>query len=432
MLEVFINYICALMMAFAGYYIIKIIIKYDEQISYKTILILIINSIIILSMHYIEFNVFTSLYNFIINTITYKIVFNKKYSAAFTYTAILMIIIFISELIWMLILVNFTTMDILRENIYFYLLTNILIIITSLSVMKIKISKKVLSKFYNILTKKEKIINIIFLLLFVLCISSLMYNLTMNFHRNIFFLSNSLITLGTILIVMIYMRNNEEFNKLESEYNSLLINVKNFEEWIEKEQYMRHEYKNQLAIIYALTKEQKVKNKIQEIINQNLSIESEVVNSLKSLPKGSLKGIIYYRSIVAQNNKIKLTIDVSIKSKGIFSKIDENKMNSIAKLIGIYYDNAIEAAKESRKKIILLEIYEFKNKVSIVLSNTFKKNSIIRNNNEKGISTKGEGRGNGLYFAKKILAKNSWIEEKQEIIDNYYIETIIIKKDTSE
>ena len=68
-----------------------------------------------------------------------------------------------------------------------------------------------------------------------------------------------------------------------------------------------------------------------------------------------------------------------------------------------------------------------KNKVSFVFSNTFKKNKNMKDRNKKGVSSKGEGRGNGLYFAEKIIKENTWLEQKQEIIDNYYIQQIIIK-----
>ena len=100
----------------------------------------------------------------------------------------------------------------------------------------------------------------------------------------------------------------------------------------------------------------------------------------------------------------------------------------MCKLIGIYFDNAIEAAQESRKKNISIEIYELKDKVSFVFSNTFKKYKNMKDRNKKGVSSKGEGRGNGLYFAAKLIKENPWITEKQEIIDNYYIQQIIIKK----
>ena len=149
------------------------------------------------------------------------------------------------------------------------------------------------------------------------------------------------------------------------------------------------------------------------------------------LPRGDLKGILHYKTIVAQKHKIKLTVDVSIQDNGIINKLDKKEINTLAKLIGIFYDNAIEAAAESKKRIVLLEIYELKGRVNFVISNTFKRNSIINSQHERGISSKGKGRGNGLYFANKILNKNKWIIEKNEIIDNYYVETITVIKNTS-
>ena len=87
-----------------------------------------------------------------------------------------------------------------------------------------------------------------------------------------------------------------------------------------------------------------------------------------------------------------------------------------------------EAAKETKKKIVLIEIYEINDVANIVISNTCKENKVLLNRYDKGVSTKGKGRGNGLYFAKKMLTKNTWIEESQEIIDGYYIETLKITK----
>ena len=65
------------------------------------------------------------------------------------------------------------------------------------------------------------------------------------------------------------------------------------------------------------------------------------------------------------------------------------------------------------------------------MSNTYNKTSIIDNMNAKGASSKGKGRGNGLYFAQKIIEKNKWIKEKHEIIDKYYIVTLTISKKSS-
>ena len=166
-------------------------------------------------------------------------------------------------------------------------------------------------------------------------------------------------------------------------------------------------------------------------MEDSINIEGQASTNLKNLPKGGIKGLMYYKAAIAQKHKIKLTADVSIESKGILTKLTEKEIRVLCKLIGIYFDNAIEAAAESRKKIVSIEIYELKNKVSIVFSNTFKKHKNINDRNKKGISSKGAGRGNGLYFASKLIKENPWIEEKQEIIDNYYIQQLIIKQENN-
>lgn len=190
----------------------------------------------------------------------------------------------------------------------------------------------------------------------------------------------------------------------------------------------RHEYKNQLAVLRCLTKEKKVKNKIDEILEDNINIEGQEVTNLKNLPKGGIKGLMYYKAAIAQKQKINLVTDVSLEKNSILNKLSEKEIRVLCKLIGIYFDNAIEASSESRKKILTIEVYELKDKAYFVFSNTFKKHKNMKDRNQKGVSSKGKGRGNGLYFANKIIKENKWLEEKQEVIDNYYIQTVIINK----
>ena len=80
---------------------------------------------------------------------------------------------------------------------------------------------------------------------------------------------------------------------------------------------------------------------------------------------------------------------------------------------------------------MLVEIYELKDCVNIVISNTFQQQSMVKNMGNKGATTKGKGRGNGLYFARKIINQNEWLKEKHEIIDKYYIQTLTVLKSTS-
>ena len=137
---------------------------------------------------------------------------------------------------------------------------------------------------------------------------------------------------------------------------------------------------------------------------------------------------MYYKVALAQKKKINVEVNVSLEPKSELTKLKEKDIRVLCKLIGIYLDNAIEAAMEPRKKNILIEVYEIKDKITFVISNTFKKHINFNERNKKGVSSKGEGRGNGLYFASNLIKKNHWLYQKQEILDNYYIQQLIIYK----
>ena len=55
-----------------------------------------------------------------------------------------------------------------------------------------------------------------------------------------------------LVIILIIEKSN--YDKLLTEYDGLFKYVKIFEDWIENEQFNRHEYKNQLAVIKGLSK----------------------------------------------------------------------------------------------------------------------------------------------------------------------------------
>lgn len=431
MLEVFINFISGSLLALSGFYIIQKIIDIKEKITLKVIIISIINSLFIVLIHYFNYSSLTPLIIFIVNIITYKLIFNKNIGESIIYTGILSVIMLIADMLSVIIQILLFSVNSIRNNIYVSLISNIIVIIIAILISNIPLVRKNISKFYKVLLKKDYKLNSLFIILLIVANCGVVYYVITNYQFNLSLFSNMLIIGSLVFLGVIFINNKDNYNKLSSQYDLLLQNVRNFEEWIEKEQFLRHEYKNQLAVIYSMSNERKVKEKVQEVINQNMKIENDVIYNLKNLPKGGIKGILYYKAIMAQNNKIKLTVDISIKNNGILKKLNNKKMDEVSKLIGIYFDNAIEAAVESRKKIISLEIYELKNCVNIIISNTFSNKSIIDNNTKKGVSSKGKGRGNGLYFANWILKNNKWMQEKHEIIDKYYIQTITILKSTS-
>lgn len=428
MLEVFCKILCAVIMGTTGYYMVKKIVAPDSKTGLKELLALCVFIIISIILHPIQYTIIYTISIFLLNIILYKFIFKITLEESIISCGILMIIIFFAEIIGTIFVRPILSIEVIRENYKISVFINLLISLVSIVIVNIQIIKRQISIFYTNILNKKAYVNIIFFLLLIIDISCLFYNMTINHMFTKGFIINGIIILICIVITFIFVQNQNSYKKLANDYDILFGYIQNFEDWIEKEQLNRHEYKNQLAVLRCLTKEKKVKNKIDEILEDNINIEGQEVTNLKNLPKGGIKGLMYYKAAIAQKQKINLVTDVSLEKNSILNKLSEKEIRVLCKLIGIYFDNAIEASSESRKKILTIEVYELKDKAYFVFSNTFKKHKNMKDRNQKGVSSKGKGRGNGLYFANKIIKENKWLEEKQEVIDNYYIQTVIINK----
>lgn len=432
MLEALVNIICPTILIVTGIYIMKILTDSEEKIiTVKNVILIVVGVMISFISYQTTYSGFNTIISYIINIVIYKWIFKKSVIQTILLTSVVMIIIFLSDIICGIPLLIFFTTNELKGIWYLRLICNIITSIMGLAItfllykkgISIKVSKKI-----EMLSNYETVIAVVLMIVVFVIIC---YNLFINKMVNTIMINNLALIGVFCYLLYIFVKEKYQHDNLLNEYDSLFTHIQTFEEWIEREQLNRHEYKNQLAVLRCMTKEKKVKDKIDEILEDNINIEDQAITQFKNLPKGGIKGLMYYKAAIAQKHKINLTTDVSIESKGILTKLSEKEVKVLCKLIGIYFDNAIEAAAESRKKNVTIEIYELKDKVNIVFSNTFKKHKNMKDRNEKGVSSKGEGRGNGLYFASKLIKENDWLEQKQDIVDRYYIQELIIRKSHS-
>ncbi len=429
MLEVCAKIICALIMSMFGIIVLKKITNKEVKIfSIRTIagIILLCLATVLISKK--EYAGIGTIAIFALQIIIYKEMFEISIEESFIACGILMVLTIFGDLISGLILRLFFTIKQIRTTGYLYILANILVAAFGIVTLKIKFILRQLKNFYNNISKKKSVSNTFFIVLLIIGLSSLSQNTTEALGLNGDYFINIVIMLIFFILMYLFIKSRNSYDRLNVEYENLFTYVQNFEDWIEKEQINRHEYKNQLAVLRCLTTEKKVKDKIDEILEDNINIEGAVVHQLKMLPKGGIKGLMYYKAAIAQKNKIDLEVDVSLEVHSILEKLPEKDIKTLCRLIGIYFDNAIEAARETKKKKVLVEVYEIKDHVTFVFSNTFKKPKNFEDRNKKGVSSKGAGHGNGLYFASKLISENPWLSGKQEVIDKYYIQQLIITK----
>ncbi len=428
MLEVLSRFCCCLAMCVAAFFIIKKITNSNERLFTlrNTTLILILTTVHTI-IYNTTYNISSVLIIFIINLLFHKIIFKLSLEEAMISCCFYTIILFLSDAFGTIFMTLRYSIEEIKKDLILSVVSNVTVGIISVTIININIVYEKCIVFYNSFKTRKQTIDTIFLFLIIILFVFLGYNVGSEQAHSIEIIINISIMIIMAIIAYIFIKSKIRYSQLSDEYNTLFGYVQNFEEWIERDQLNRHEYKNQLAVIRSITKDKSVIKKINDLLDDNIKIKGDAVYKLKELPTGGLKGLMYYKVAIAQKQNINIEVDVSLKRKSKFKKLNEHKTKVLSNLIGIYFDNAIEAALETEEKNVCLEVYEIKDGVKFVISNTFKRSENFDRRNERGVTSKGKGHGNGLYYANNLISKNNWIDASQEIIDNYYIQNIIIK-----
>lgn len=420
--------ICLSILAIMGLFVVKSISNSQENILTVKNLLLMLCLIALPAMIYdINYNYIYTISVYVMMSIIYKYILKISFVKSIISCGILLVFIIILDFIASCILIIFLSADQVRDTWYLNILANLLFSVVLITLFNIKSVKKWFIDFVNRIELKKQTKMILFFALMIIAMSATIYTISIGYKINFSFLRKFFVFIILFVLVIILFTERDSYDKLSQEYDDLFENVKIFEDWIEKEQFIRHEYRNQLAVLRALTNQKKVKDKIDSINDEMINIDDNFVHALSGLPNGGIKGILYYKIAVARNKNVNIDIDIGCYVDEKIKKLSDAQMSTLTKLIGVYCDNAIEASENTKNKIVTIEIYCLDNILNIVVSNTFNTNEDITNRNEKGVSTKGTNRGKGLYFANKLLSKSNWIDQEQRIINNIYVQKLLIE-----
>lgn len=235
-----------------------------------------------------------------------------------------------------------------------------------------------------------------------------------------------------IVILFTLFRQRMDNEKVSKKYDELLDVMKNYESDIEEQRTLRHKTKNEFATIKCKLQD-KEDNKtiieyIDSVIGEKGKASSTKYSKFKYLPSNGLKGFFYYKFIEAEKKGINVSINISKQIENSFLKdIDTKDFKDLARIVGVYLDNAIEASSTSEDKKLGIEMYLIKEKIELIITNTFNNEINLDKIGKESFSTKGKHRGHGLLLVNKILSENNMFEAKNEIRDNIYIQSLKIK-----
>lgn len=431
MLNIIVKIICAMLCSATIVYTINNILEKNNQNSkFKIVMIVILISVITYFSYGIDYNAESNLFRIILYIIGFKLVYNESIYKIIISTIICMILMSGCDLIGSIIFINFVPIEKLRGVWYWIILGNFVVCLLLYILISRPFIREKLKKFINNLNETKIISTIIILLPCILGVVLILYNISTNFKFNNNYIINFIIGITCVIIAIIFFKERLENNNLNMKYDALFDYFNEIEDSIDEIYFLNHEFKNQLAIIKRFVEETNNKECIKYIneINNDLKEEKLTeITELKNISNGGIKGLIYYKIILARKEKINITLNISKTVKKNLNKMSQEENKVLLKILGVIIDNSIDEVKESNKKYISIEIYNIENKVLFVVSNYINnKNISLAKIGNKGYTTKGNGHGKGLYLTRKLIARTKWISLETKVINNYYNQKIII------
>ena len=249
-----------------------------------------------------------------------------------------------------------------------------------------------------------KSINIIILNLFVffLFIKLLASNDLMDTEIVIQVTVLGLILLGINCYFYIYLYkvlNEKKKSEIKKSFNPLINDL------MGKVKANEHEYKNHLNTIWSIAQissPEEVKSKIKEYMSSIVD-DSEEFSMLVDVENTIVKAVLYNKGQRAEKLDVKYNYRVNSNLKDI--SLDNSELTVV---LSNLLNNAIEATSIIDKKEIEVDISEDNKSYIINVRNYTEglKAESLSNIFKMGYSTKGEGRGYGLYNVKQIVEKH--------------------------
>ena len=398
--------------------------------SFKIYLIYFISVVLIFLNYVLAANIYKVLVSFIIMMLMFFLLFKVKFKDCFIGTVILEVMTIISELLFAVIISLFHGLDAnsLAQSYQGTLFTNVMIS-TILIMVSILINPHLIFKKLSKLVSNITINKIILFFSFViLCSSFLFYISYYNKNETFTLIVNFAITTIYFVIVVMIIVKEHNYNVVKAKYKTTLNELEEYESIINEYRVINHENQNQLNSIKGMTSNKRVREYIDEILNNKNKKNELILKQALLIPTGGLRGLIYSKLVIMKNKNINynLHIDKKINIK-LTKNISTKTMLNVCQIIGVYLDNAIEAVENLKQKNILINIYKEDDIVIEIINN--KENYVDINKVDKaGYTTKEGIHGYGLSLVSKILKEDPKLINEREITQNTFKQKLIIKQ----
>lgn len=429
MLDLISTFIGTVITTASGVVFGKYILKEEIKTKLSNIILIILSNSLLAELLYI-LGLMSSkvVIVFVLNVVLFKVTFKIKNTKAFMLGLIFYLLIFASEIVFLLLVTNLLKLS--GNSIYIQygatLFGNLFVSIMVLGLGYL------LRKFFKLLINiKVKKNTLIYYGWSSFCVVILLLSVVIDSKLGI----TTFVILGVAvtLLITIFMSLKQSYkhHELTLKYDKLLEFIKKYELEIDKQRTLRHETRNQFVIIKSKIIDKDKESNIIEYINEIIEDNNQKINNseyskLGYLPSNGIKGLFYFKVSEASEKGIDIKINISKQMEQSFlNNLSALSFNQVGKVLGIFLDNAIEGALSSDDKQLGIEIYCEDEEATFIISNTYLAANTVSTNRR---STKGMNRGHGLLLAKQIINLNPKLSNETTVTESVYVQKLTIKK----
>ena len=252
-------------------------------------------------------------------------------------------------------------------------------------------------------------------------------------HREYFLMVASLVlyflfTFSMLFIVLHAVRGNYEARKKVEYLEHLKEYTGNLEMVYGNLRSFRHDYINVMASLAAYIEE----GRYEELrdffyghilpMQEGLAQRNDALCRLSHVHVLEVKSILYAKLLLAVNRGVEVEVDIP-------DVIDCVHMDPVdlVRVLGIYLDNAIEACLETERPFLGFHLGRTEEGIVFLLSNPFVDRGLsLGQMCKKDVSTKGEGRGIGLYTVGEILNRYDNVYHETRMEEGVFIQQVRI------
>lgn len=431
--KVIIVFIDSLILSWALIYVSSKIINFDVKQSLKQYFVHLVIQTIYLTISYLYVESFIKIiFTILLLAIIVMLLFRIDVIKAITLSFVTLCINLVSEIIYAIILSSVFRINNVEMqcNHFGALFTNLMIALFMFLLVNEKCIRSAFSRIIENVHSKLNGIIVTFSFITMITITMVIYFLYFDISSEYNFAVGLILVVTYISLTLYLFNERNEHHKLKSEYEITLESLSEYEKLYSYQRMMTHEFKNDLLVIRGLTRNsnRKLLSYIDELINIKNNNTNKSIKQLKRIPEGGLRGLLYYKMLSMEEEKINIEFQIESSFKVKDYKLTKDDIKSkLCKILGIYLDNAIQAVKDIDEKSISIRIAEEDNFLVFEIINNYCGNVDISKIYDKGYSTKECGRGYGLSIAKEIIDSDKNIDNETHIVGDKFCQLLKIK-----